>query len=234
VRSPYDGTVAGEIGLGSADDLERAIAGAAAAFKVWSRSPSHVRALVLERLALAIDREAQELARSITLESGKPIRYARAEVARAAVTFRLGAVEARRLGGEVMPSDQLAGAEGRLTLYRRVARGPIGGIAPFNFPLNLVAHKLAPALAIGAPLVLKPAPQAPLTAHRLAELVTESGAPPHAFDVLHLEPGSLNGWRATPACRCCLSQAATASVGTSRASPGASRSCSSWAVTRHA
>jgi acyl-CoA reductase-like NAD-dependent aldehyde dehydrogenase len=188
VRSPYDGTVAGEIGLGSADDLERAIAGAAAAFKVWSRSPSHVRALVLERLALAIDREAQELARSITLESGKPIRYARAEVARAAVTFRLGAVEARRLGGEVMPSDQLAGAEGRLTLYRRVARGPIGGIAPFNFPLNLVAHKLAPALAIGAPLVLKPAPQAPLTAHRLAELVTESGAPPHAFDVLHLEP----------------------------------------------
>jgi aldehyde dehydrogenase (NAD+) len=188
VRSPYDGAVAGDVGLGSAEDLERAIAGAAAAFKAWSRSPTHERALVLERLALAIDREADDLALLITRESGKPIRYARAEVARAASTFRLGAAEARLLGGEVMPSDQLPGAEGRLTLYRRVARGPVAGIAPFNFPLNLVAHKLAPALAVGAPLLLKPAPQAPLTAHRLAELTTESGAPPHAFDVLHLLP----------------------------------------------
>jgi aldehyde dehydrogenase (NAD+) len=188
VRSPYDGAAAGEVGLASAEDLERAVAGAAKAFRAWSRSPTHERALVLERLALAIDREAEELARLITHESGKPIRYARAEVARAASTFRLGAAEARRLGGDVMPSDQLPGAEGRLTLYRRVARGPVAGIAPFNFPLNLVAHKLAPALAVGAPLVLKPAPQAPLTAHRLAELTTESGAPPHAFDVLHLLP----------------------------------------------
>ena len=87
-----------------------------------------------------------------------------------------------------MPSDQLPGAEGRLTLFRRVARGPIAGIAPFNFPLNLVAHKLAPALAVGAPLVLKPAPQAPLTAYRLAELATEAGAPAHAFNVVHLPP----------------------------------------------
>jgi acyl-CoA reductase-like NAD-dependent aldehyde dehydrogenase len=188
VKSPFDGAVIGEIGLGTAEDLERAIAGAAAAFKAWSRSATHERALVLERLALAIDREHDALARLITGESGKPIRYARAEVARAASTFRLGAAEARALGGEVMPSDQLAGAEGRLTLYRRVPRGPVAGISPFNFPLNLVAHKLAPALAVGAPLVLKPAPQAPLTAHRLAELATECGAPPHAFDVLHLVP----------------------------------------------
>lgn len=188
VKSPYDGALIGEVGLASAAELERSIAGAQAAFKAWSRSATHTRALVLERLAIAIEREGDELARLITLESGKPIRYARAEVARAASTFRLGAAEARLLGGEVMPSDQLAGAEGRLTLYRRVARGPVAGIAPFNFPLNLVAHKLAPALAVGAPLVLKPAPQAPLTAHRLAELATESGAPPHAFDVLHLLP----------------------------------------------
>lgn len=188
VKSPFDGAVIGEIGLGTADDLERAITGAAAAFKAWSRSATHERALVLERLALAIDREHDALACLITGESGKPIRYARAEVARAASTFRLGAAEARALGGEVMPSDQLAGAEGRLTLYRRVPRGPVAGISPFNFPLNLVAHKLAPALAVGAPLVLKPAPQAPLTAHRLAELATECGAPPHAFDVLHLVP----------------------------------------------
>ena len=188
VRNPFDGSLVGEVGLGSERDLERAMAAAAQTFRAWSRSATHERALVLERLALAIEAEHDELALLIARESGKPIRYARAEVARAASTFRLGAAEARLLGGEVMPSDQLAGAEGRLTLYRRVARGPVAGISPFNFPLNLVAHKLAPALAVGAPLLLKPAPQAPLTAHRLAELATASGAPAHAFDVLHLEP----------------------------------------------
>lgn len=188
VRSPFDDALVGKVGLATGHELERSIAGAAAAFRDWSRSATHERALVLERLALSIDAEATELATLIARESGKPIRYAKAEVARAASTFRLGAAEARQLGGEVMPSDQLPGAEGRLTLYRRVPRGPIAGIAPFNFPLNLVAHKLAPALAIGAPLVLKPAPQAPLTAHRLAELTTRAGAPAHAFDVLHLQP----------------------------------------------
>jgi acyl-CoA reductase-like NAD-dependent aldehyde dehydrogenase len=143
---------------------------------------------VLEKLALALEAETAELAHGISRESGKPIRYARAEVARAVATFRLGAAEARVLSGEVLPSDQLPGAEGRLTLFRRVARGPVAGISPFNFPLNLVAHKLAPALSLGCPLLLKPAPQAPLTAHRLAELATAAGAPPHAFDVLHLLP----------------------------------------------
>ncbi len=188
IRSPFDGSQVGEVGLGNEADLERAIAGAAGAFRSWSKSPTHQRALVLERIAIAIDAEQTALAELIARESGKPIRYAKGEVARAASTFRLGAAEARQLGGEVLPSDQLPGAEGRLTLFRRVPRGPIAGIAPFNFPLNLVAHKLAPALAIGAPLVLKPAPQAPLTAHRLAELASEAGAPPHAFDVLHLVP----------------------------------------------
>jgi len=188
VRNPYDGSVVGEVGQADDTDLERAIAGAAAAFKAWSRSATHERALVLEKLALLIDAEQAELARLISCESGKPIRYARAEVARAVSTFRLGSAEARLLGGEVLPSDQLPGAEGRLTLFRRVARGPVAGIAPFNFPLNLVAHKLAPALAVGCPLVLKAAPQAPLTAHRLAELATQAGAPPDAFNVLHLLP----------------------------------------------
>ena len=188
VRNPYDATLVGEVGQGSEHHLESAIRGAAGAFKAWSRSATHERALVLERLATAIDAEQMQFAELITRESGKPIRYAKAEVARAVSTFRLGAAEARGLGGEVLPSDQLPGAEGRLTLYRRVPRGPIAGISPFNFPLNLVAHKLSPALAIGAPLVLKPAPQAPLTAHRLAELVTAAGAPAHALNVVHAEP----------------------------------------------
>jgi acyl-CoA reductase-like NAD-dependent aldehyde dehydrogenase len=188
VRSPYDASLVGEVGLADEAQLEAAISGACAAFKAWSRSPTHMRALVLEKLSHAIESQQSELSLLIARESGKPIRYAKAEVARAVSTFRLGAAEARVLGGEVLPSDQLAGNEGRLTLFRRVARGPIAGISPFNFPLNLVAHKLAPALAVGAPLVLKPPPQAPLTAHRLAELATEAGAPPHTFDVLHLEP----------------------------------------------
>jgi acyl-CoA reductase-like NAD-dependent aldehyde dehydrogenase len=188
IRNPYDGSVVGEVGRADASDLELAIEGAAAAFKSWTRCATHERALVLEKLAQSIEAEQSELARLISCESGKPIRYAKAEVARAVSTFRLGAAEARVRGGEVLPSDQVPGAEGRLTLFRRVARGPVAGISPFNFPLNLVAHKLAPALAVGCPLVLKPAPQAPLTAHRLAELTTEAGAPPHAFNVLHLEP----------------------------------------------
>lgn len=188
IRNPFNATLVGEVGLGDESLLEDAIAGAAASFKAWSRSPTHVRAHVLEQLANAVETEATQLAELITLESGKPIRYSQGEVARAITTFRLGAAEARLLGGEVMPSDQLPGAEGRLSLYRRVARGPVAGIAPFNFPLNLVAHKLAPALAVGAPLVLKPAPQAPLTAHRLAELCTAAGAPEHAFNVVHTMP----------------------------------------------
>lgn len=188
VRSPYDGSLVGEVGLGDEALLEQSIRGAAAAFRPWSRSPTHERAGVLEQLAQLVDAERDDLARLITHESGKPLRYAKAEVARAITTFRLGAAEARVFGGDVLPSDQLPGAEGRLTLFRRVPRGPIAGISPFNFPLNLVAHKLAPALALGAPLVLKPPPQAPLTAHRLAELTTLAGAPPHAFDVLHLLP----------------------------------------------
>jgi len=188
IRSPYDSSLVGEVGLAGERQLEAAISGAAAAFKAWSRSATHERALVLEKLALAIESEQRELCQLIVRESGKPIRYARGEVARAISTFRLGAAEARVAGGEVVPSDQVPGAEARLTLFRRVARGPVAGISPFNFPLNLVAHKLAPALAVGAPLVLKPPPQAPLTAHRLAELATQAGAPPHAFDVLHLQP----------------------------------------------
>jgi acyl-CoA reductase-like NAD-dependent aldehyde dehydrogenase len=188
VRSPYDGALVGEVGLADDALLERSLSGARAAFKSWSRSPTHERAGVLERLARLVEAERDELALLIARESGKPLRYAKAEVARAITTFQLGAAEARVFGGEVMPSDQLPGAEGRLTLFRRVPRGPVGGISPFNFPLNLVAHKLAPALAIGAPLVLKPPPQAPLTAHRLAELTTRAGAPAHAFDVLHLMP----------------------------------------------
>ena len=124
----------------------------------------------------------------IARESGKPLRYARAEVARAALTFTLGAGESRRIGGEVLPIDQLPGVEGRLCLYERVPRGPIAAISPFNFPLNLVAHKLSPALALGAPTILKPAQQSPLTAHALGQWLLEQGMPGYLLSVLHMAP----------------------------------------------
>jgi len=121
-------------------------------------------------------------------ESGKPIRYCRGEVSRAVVTFTLAAGEARRFGGEVLPVDLEARAEGRLCLFTRMPRGPLAAIAPFNFPLNLIAHKLSPALAVGAPVVLKPPPQCPLTGHVLGELMHAAGLPAGGLSVLHCSP----------------------------------------------
>ena len=117
-------------------------------------------------------------------ESGKPMLWARAEVARAVSTFRWGAEEARRFGGEVQRLDTDPTSSGRVGLVRRFARGPVLGISPFNFPLNLVAHKLAPAVAVGAPIVLKPAPKTPLSALLLGELFAETGLHPAAVAVV--------------------------------------------------
>jgi glyceraldehyde-3-phosphate dehydrogenase (NADP+) len=121
-------------------------------------------------------------------ESGKPIRWCRAEVARATSTFEVGAAEARTARGEVMPLDITAAGEGRLCLFKRVPRGPVAAISPFNFPLNLIAHKLSPALAVGTTTVLKPPPQCPLTGFHLAELMAEAGLPDGALSVLHCAP----------------------------------------------
>ena len=188
ITSPFDGEPVAEVGQADAGDLEQAIAAAHVAFESGQRPATHERATVLERIAHTLHDKAGELAELITRESGKPIRYARAEVARAALTFTLGAGESRRLGGEVLPIDQLPGAEGRLCLFERVPRGPIAAIAPFNFPINLVAHKLSPALAIGAPTVLKPAQQSPLTAHALGQWLLEAGMPGNLLSVLHMQP----------------------------------------------
>ncbi|MEO8904319.1 MAG: aldehyde dehydrogenase family protein [Polyangiaceae bacterium] len=188
IKSPFDGEPVAEVGEASASDLELAIAKAHEAFESGQRPATHQRAEVLERIARTLRERSAELAELITRESGKPIRYARAEVARAALTFTLGAGESRRLGGEVMPIDQLPGTEGRLCLFERVPRGPIAAIAPFNFPLNLVAHKVSPALAVGAPTVLKPAQQSPLTGHALGQWLLEQGMPGYLLSVLHMPP----------------------------------------------
>jgi acyl-CoA reductase-like NAD-dependent aldehyde dehydrogenase len=188
IKNPYDGEPVAEVGEASASDLELAIEAAHVVFESGRRPATHERAALLERIAHTLHDKSAQLAELITRESGKPIRYARAEVARAALTFTLGAGETRRLGGEVLPIDQLPGTEGRLCLFERVPRGPIAAIAPFNFPINLVAHKLSPALALGAPTVLKPAQQSPLTAHVLGQWLLEAGMPQPLLSVLHMPP----------------------------------------------
>jgi len=188
ITSPFDGQAVGQVALGGSRDMQDAIAAAAEAFALTRRMPTHERAAILERAARAIEERGEEIARLMVRESGKPITFARGEVRRAGLTFQLAAGESRRLGGEVMPIDLEARAEGRLCLYTRVPRGPVAAIAPFNFPLNLIAHKLAPAIAVGTSVVLKPPPQCPLTGFVLAEILAEAGLPPGALSVIHCPP----------------------------------------------
>jgi glyceraldehyde-3-phosphate dehydrogenase (NADP+) len=149
--------------------------------------PRHARRRVLRGIADGIRAQREDLARTIALEAGKPIAQARVEVDRGVVTFDLAAEEATRLGGEVLPIDLEPRAEGYVATVHRVPLGLVAGISPFNFPLNLVAHKAAPALAAGNALVLKPARKTPLTALRLARLALEAGAPAGAFNVVNCD-----------------------------------------------
>ncbi len=184
IRSPYDQQVIGIVSYASPQDAEEAIARAASAFETTRRLPSYARADILRRVANELAARKEELAELITLEAGKPIRDARTEVTRAITTFTVAAEEAKRMGGELLPLDWLPGSENRWALVRRFPIGPILGITPFNFPLNLVAHKVAPALASGNPIIIKPAPQTPLSALRLGEIVLESGWPEGGLSVL--------------------------------------------------
>lgn len=188
IASPYDGELVGEVCAGSARDMDDAIAAAAVAFETTRRMPVHERASILAATARRLEQRTDEFALLMARESGKPIRLCRDEVRRAVVTFDLGAAEARRFGGDVIPIDLETRSEGRLCLFTRVPRGPVAAISPFNFPLNLIAHKLAPAIAVGASVVLKPPPQCPLTGHRLVEILIEAGSPAGALNVLHCAP----------------------------------------------
>ncbi len=188
ITSPWDGSLVGEVALAGASDVDDAIAAAHDAFETMRRLPTHRRAAILDKVASLLRDNEDEIATLMARESGKPIRFCRSEVRRAVVTFTLGASEARTFGGEVMPIDLEARSEGRTCLYTRVPRGPVAAIAPFNFPLNLIAHKLSPAIAVGTSVVLKPPPQCPLTGFRLAELLAEAGLPDGALNVVHCKP----------------------------------------------
>ena len=184
IRSPFDGAPVAVVHRAGAQEVESAIARAVAAFETTRHLPSWQRSEILERISAGIAERRDELARTIALEAGKPIHTARVEADRAAFTFSIAAEEARRIYGEIVPLDWLPGNEGRVAHVRRVPLGPIAGITPFNFPLNLVAHKVAPALAAGNPIVLRPASQTPLASLALAEIVLAAGWPPDGIAVL--------------------------------------------------
>jgi acyl-CoA reductase-like NAD-dependent aldehyde dehydrogenase len=184
VRSPYDDELVAVIHRAGPAEIEAAIAGAVRAFETTRRLPSWQRAEILERISAAIVEQRDDLARTIALEAGKPIKTARGEADRAAFTFKVAAEESKRIYGEIVPLDWLPGNEGRTAHVRRVALGPVAGISPFNFPLNLVAHKVAPALAAGNPIVLRPASQTPISAFKLARIVVEAGWPEEGIAVV--------------------------------------------------
>lgn len=186
IHSPFDQSVVGLTYRATPEKLERAIQAAVRAFQTTRKLGSYERQRILRSVADGIKARREEFARTISLEAGKPIRTARAEVDRAELTFAIAAEEATRIYGEYMPLDVTPAMSGRWSILRRFPLGPIAAITPFNFPLNLVAHKIAPAIAAGCTMVLKPAPQTPLSALMLAQLVQEAGLPDGALNVLYL------------------------------------------------
>jgi aldehyde dehydrogenase (NAD+) len=184
VRHPYDGGLVGRCPVPSSDQVERAVAAAWAVRDELARTPAYVRADALDHVVRRLTERREEVADLIVAENGKPVRWALGEVDRSRSTFRWAAEEARRWSGDLQRLDTDAGGTGRIALVRRVPRGPVLAITPFNFPLNLVAHKVAPAIAVGAPVVVKPAPSTPLTALLLGEVLAETDLPPGAWSVL--------------------------------------------------
>jgi acyl-CoA reductase-like NAD-dependent aldehyde dehydrogenase len=182
VRSPYSGEVVGRVARAGAAEACQALDAAAEAMRDPLRA--HKRAEILVRVAAALGRRHDEAARLISDEAGKPMKAARVEAKRAMSTYTFAAVEARRLAGEMVPMDAAQAGAGKLAFTLRRPVGIVGAISPFNFPLNLVAHKLAPALAAGCAVILKPASQTPLSALLLAELEQEAGLPPGWLNVV--------------------------------------------------
>ncbi|MEJ7567470.1 MAG: aldehyde dehydrogenase family protein [Gaiellaceae bacterium] len=182
VRSPYSGKVVGRVPKAGADETRQAVDAAERA--MLEPLPAHKRAEILVRVAGLLGRRHEEIAQTISAEAGKPLKAARVEVGRAMSTYTMSAVQARTLAGEMVPMDASQTGDGKLAFTLRLPVGVVGAISPFNFPLNLVAHKIAPALAAGCAVVLKPASQTPLSALLLAELETEAGLPPGWLNVL--------------------------------------------------
>ena len=184
VRFPYNGEVYAEVCQAGNDELKEAVEAAVRGFRETRRLPSHARARILERLADEIHTRAPELIDTMVMEGGKTKKFATAEVARAETTVRTSAEEAKRIYGEIIPLDWSEDTEGRTGYLQRFPIGPVLGIVPFNFPLNLACHKLAPAIAAGNSVILKPASTTPISSLLLGEMVLSAGLPPEAISVV--------------------------------------------------
>jgi acyl-CoA reductase-like NAD-dependent aldehyde dehydrogenase len=189
LRSPHSGEVIAEVAVGTRADMKAAIDHAEEAAKVMAKLPAHKRAAILQNVSLLLKERKEEAARILALEAAKPITVARGEIARTIETYQFAADEARRIHGETIPMDASAMGENRIAYTMRQPLGIVGAITPFNFPFNLVAHKLGPAFAAGNAVVLKPADQTPLSAYFIADLFAEAGLPAGALQVIP-GPGS--------------------------------------------
>jgi len=186
IRSPFDGSLIARITQGRKEHAEAAIASTVKAFGTTRRLPAFERQRVLRQISAFMTERKEEFSRTLAQEAGKPIKAARIEVDRAIFTFNVAAEESTRIYGEYLPLDWQEFTAGRWGIVRRFPLGPVAGITPFNFPINLVAHKVAPAIAAGCPMVLKPAPQTPLCSLLLAECVQQAGWPDGGLNVLPL------------------------------------------------
>lgn len=187
VVDKFTGEVAGHVALADAALLDEAIAAAANAATPMRRMASWQRKAVLQHLASRCKERRDELTEVLVIEVGKPIQYVRAEVARLIATIELAAEESMRIVGEVLPVDDAPARAGYRAMWQRVPVGPCAFITPWNFPLNLVAHKIAPAIACGCPFVLKPASFTPISALILGEILAETDLPPGAFSILPIK-----------------------------------------------
>ncbi|HTJ87898.1 MAG TPA: aldehyde dehydrogenase family protein [Terriglobales bacterium] len=186
IRAPYDGTPLAEVFQATREHAEQAIQAAVRAFGTTRKLPAFERQRVLRSIAQHITSRKEEFARTLAQEAGKPLKAARTEIERAIFTFTVAAEETTRIHGEYLSLDWQQFTSGRWGIVKRFPIGPVAGITPFNFPLNLVAHKVAPAIAAGCSMILKPAPQTPLSSLLLAEAVEQAGLPDGAFNVLPL------------------------------------------------
>jgi acyl-CoA reductase-like NAD-dependent aldehyde dehydrogenase len=184
VKNPFNGETVGIVYRPSAEDVESAVHSSVKAFEETRKMPSHRRSEILKKAAFQVNERKEELAGILCREAGKPIKHARGEVTRAVSTLSIAAEEACRILGEAIPMDITPAAGDRLGIVRRFPLGPIAGISPFNFPLNLVCHKVAPALAAGNSITVKPASSTPLSALLLGEIILETGAVPGSLNVI--------------------------------------------------
>ncbi len=185
VTNPFSGEIIGKVPKANDSDIERSISSAVNSSQISKALPAYERARILQKVSRKIEERQEELAKLVALESGKPIRYALGEIKRAAETFRFASIEAQQNYGEVIPMDAASRGKDYFAFSIRVPRGVILAITPFNFPLNLVAHKVAPALASGNSIILKPASATPLIAFRLGEILEDAGLPKGIINIIY-------------------------------------------------